>query len=106
MYRIWFKLTHSTNLANCGPPSRPPNGYIISYSTTIEGGVVTILCWNDDHQSKAEDRNITCSRLGIWEPTPSEVCGLVSNSGTNIWIACSYIIVRLPSIIICSFMQD
>ena len=83
-----YIMVHSTYLANCGPPSRPPNSYIIPYSTTIEGGVVTFLCWNDDQQSKAEDRNITCNRLGIWEPTPSEVCGLVSNSGNSLLKYC------------------
>ena len=74
----WF--SHS---ANCDPPIQPPNGYILPYSSTIEGAMVSVLCWNYAQQSIRKEGNLTCSYHGVWEPNPREVCGTNSDSAVT-----------------------
>ena len=77
------QLSHS---ANCGPPNQPLNGYILPYSSTIEGTMVTILCWNNEQRSIRMKGNLTCNHHGVWEPNPSEVCGTELVSGNKIYL--------------------
>ena len=65
--------------ANCGPPVQPPNGYTLPYSSTIEGAMVSLLCWSYDQQSIRMEENLSCSHYGVWEPNPREVCGTNSD---------------------------
>lgn len=48
-----YMLIHHDNyyilrlpIANCGLPSQPTNGYIVPYTSILEGAMVTYTCWN------------------------------------------------------------
>ena len=45
--------------------------------------MVSVLCWNDDQRSIKEEGNLTCNHYGVWEPNPSEVCGIEVASGNK-----------------------
>ena len=65
--------------ANCDLPIQPPNGYVLPYSSTVKGAMVSVLCWNYDQQSIRKEGNLTCSYHGVWEPNPREVCGTTNS---------------------------
>ena len=65
--------------ATCGPPAPPPNGIIAPYSNTLEGAMVTCVCWTlteAEHQPICKEMNITavCSAEGNWEPNLETIC--------------------------------
>ena len=75
----------------CFPPSPPPkfNGYIIPYTSTVEGAEVLYVCWTIDHtqhQPICKQRNITavCTAEGIWEPNSHTICD--ESSGITLMI--------------------
>ena len=68
---------------DCGSPKPPFNGYILSYTSTVENASVIITCQNG-LQSPHTDRNLriaVCSQDGNWEPDPIYICTKVSESG-------------------------
>ena len=69
-------------LANCNPPSPPPNGYIIPYLSSVEGATVTIICQDQDPQSVFEGNltKLVCNHQGVWEPNPCDFCQKTSGS--------------------------
>ena len=69
-----------TSTASCGSPSLPTNGYIIPYTSTLEGATVMYTCWNiyrSGYQSQCEEVNVTavCNKQGYWEPSTEDICG-------------------------------
>ena len=55
--------------ANCGPlPSA--SGYVLPYTSTLEGSSVMFRCQND-LQSEV---TAVCTRAGKWEPSPTDIC--------------------------------
>ena len=71
--------------ANCGPPSLPVNGYILSQTSTLEGAKVTYVVLCDENESLVHKEAATCAKSGDWEPNISNTCaqaGLRDSSGT------------------------
>ena len=72
----------------CAPPSPPPNGYIIPYTSTVEGATVTYVFQNlnqIESQSVCTEVNVTsvCNRDGHWESSSidkfcAETTGIVN----------------------------
>ena len=54
----------------------------LPYSSTVEGAMVSVLCWNYDQRSIRMEGNLTCNHHGVWEPNPKEVCGTNSNDSS------------------------
>ena len=65
--------------ANCGPLPSPANGYVLPYTSTLEGTSAMFMCQNG-LQSEMTTR---CTRGGKWEPNPIDVCAVSGrlNSG-------------------------
>ena len=61
--------------ANCGPPSLPVNGYILSQTNTLEGAEVTYVVLCDRNESLVHKEAVTCAKSGQWEPNISDTCG-------------------------------
>ena len=75
---------YTVALASCGPPPSPPtNGHILPYLSTLEGAIVTYVCWNIHQQeniSLCTEINTTavCSKKGTWEPDSQDMCSIFS----------------------------
>ena len=75
-------------VANCGRPPLPKNGHnIIPYTNTLEGAIVTYVCW-EVHQewntSVCAEINTTavCNRNGDWElDSDLDRCSVFSTPG-------------------------
>ena len=66
-HRRTYKLR--IHAGNCGPlPSA--NGYVLPYTSTLEGSRVMFMC-QDDPQSEL---TAVCTGAGKWEPSPIDVC--------------------------------
>ena len=59
------------HIANCGQPSLPVNGYILPYTSTLEGTKVTCICDTDVSLYK---EIAICTKLGQWKPNTSSIC--------------------------------
>ena len=62
----------------CAPPSPPPNGYIIPYTSTVEGATVIFVFENVyqiDRQSVCTEVNVTavCNQDGHWESSSVDI---------------------------------
>lgn len=85
-YSVRWAYTYYTALPNCGPPSPPVNGYIVPYTSTLEGVEVTFACQNtcqthDGLQSPVKAVHLAvCNSHGNWEPNPADFC-----SSTRMW---------------------
>ena len=64
--------------ADCGPPPRPSNAYIIHCGSTIEGSKLTVGCQAN------QNGNFTvysvCDRHGKWEPNPADLCASINGN--------------------------
>ena len=74
-----FDFHHLTEILACDPPSSPLNGYIIPYTSTVEGATVTYVFQMSNkigHHSVCADVNFTavCNNNGQWEPASGDVC--------------------------------
>ena len=62
-------------VAICGHPPSPKNGYIVPYTSTVEGARVMTMCTSD---SLGLGENITsvsyCGPQGDWVPNPINIC--------------------------------
>ena len=72
----------------CGPPPPPQNGYIIPYSSILEGATVTYVLQSTHqlgHQSVCTEVNVTtvCNREGKWEAVSDDGCSGTSLSGSH-----------------------
>ena len=56
---------------DCGSPSPPTNGAIISQTSTLEGSMITFKC--DDGFSPSLAMNFECQPDGNWQPDPAGV---------------------------------
>ena len=51
------------------------NGYLIPYTSTLEGARITIVCNDGNHIANVTNL-VSCTHHVIWEPDPSEIeCG-------------------------------
>ena len=72
--RVIKTFNVDTYTANCGPPPPPVSGYIIPYTSTLEGTMVIYMCWHQVmHQCKEVNRTSVCNKEGSWEPA-SDIC--------------------------------
>ena len=69
IYIIIKVVTYST--VDCGSPSPPMNGAIISQTITLEGSRITFKC--DDVFSPPLAINAECQLDGNWQPDPAGV---------------------------------
>jgi hypothetical protein len=68
-------------IENCSLPFAAPNanGYITPYTSTLEGAIVTYVCWTIDHtlhqpMCKQSNRTAVCTADGNWEPNSDNIC--------------------------------
>ena len=62
---------------SCPSPSQPPNGYILPYTSTLEGATLTYVCWNVQHGTGLcgeVNRTAVCTERGQWEPSADDIC--------------------------------
>ena len=81
-------LTHTTHMstgpvANCGHPLSPTNGLILPYTNTLEGTIVTYICWNihqEENLSLCTEVNTTavCNEYGNWKLISQDLCSMFS----------------------------
>ena len=69
-------MNYST--VDCGSPSPPTNGAIISQTSTLEGSRVTFIC--DDGFSPSLTMYAECQPDGNWQPDPA---GVVCTAATT-----------------------
>ena len=69
------QLMTPTHAANCGPPSPPSNGYIMAYTSTLEGARINVTCFSESQQQ----HTAICNGKGQWEPDSSGLCKKKSN---------------------------
>ena len=80
---------HLIYTANCGlPPPPPQNGHIIPYTNTLEGAIVTYVCWivhQEENISLCTEINTTavCSKDGNWEPDSQDMCLVFSGQSKS-----------------------
>ena len=61
--------------ANCGHPKPPFDGYVLPYTSTVEGARVIFACQNITHKQALEPKySAQCSSTGKWEPNSTELC--------------------------------
>ena len=67
--------------ANCGHPKPPFDGYVLPYTSTVEGARVIFACQNITHEQALDssqydepEYSALCSSNGKWEPNPIELC--------------------------------
>jgi hypothetical protein len=66
---ILYNLPTPTCIGNCGPlPSA--NGYVLPYTSTLEGSRVMFMCKDDP----LSELTAVCTRAGKWEPSPVDIC--------------------------------
>ena len=63
-------------IANCGPPSSPPSGYIFLYTSTIDGATVTFACQKSELNLEVNFTATVCNKQGKWDPDPAEFCAI------------------------------
>ena len=97
MYRYWYYIipyshhsmynTHITSIAtsvNCGQPLSPPtSGHILPYTNTLEGAIVTYMCWNihkEENVSQCIEVSTmaVCNEHGNWELISQDSCSIFS----------------------------
>ena len=76
---ILIDCHYLTEILACDPPSLPSNGYIIPYTSTVEGATVTYIFQMSNkigHHSVCADVNFTavCNNNGQWEPASGDIC--------------------------------
>ena len=62
---------------DCHSPSPPPNGYILPYTSTLEGAIVTYVCWSVQHGTGLcgeVNKTAVCTKRGQWEPSADDIC--------------------------------
>ena len=62
---------------DCHSPSPPPNGYILPYTSTLEGAIVTYVCWSVQHGTGLcgeVNKTAVCNKRGQWEPSADDIC--------------------------------
>ena len=75
---------YTAAMVNCGPPPSPPiNGHILPYPSTLEGAIVTYVCWmvhQEENISLCTEINTTavCNMDGNWEPTSQDLSSIFS----------------------------
>ena len=55
--------------ANCGPLSSA-SGYVLPYTSTLEGSSAMYMCQNDIHSEVM----VVCTGAGKWEPSSANIC--------------------------------
>ena len=76
--------TSTAPVANYGqPPSPPTNGHILPYTNTLEGTIVTYMCWNihqEENISLCTEVNTTavCNKHGNWDLISQDLCSMFS----------------------------
>ena len=64
--------------ANCGHPKSPLDGYILPYTSTLEGARVIFACQNSTQALNSQQYELEystlCNSNGKWEPDPTELC--------------------------------
>ncbi len=74
MHSFYIYLYRSY-IADCGPPSPPPSGYILPYASTTDGAVVNFACQKSALNLPEENFTAAiCSDQGRWNPDPAEFC--------------------------------
>ena len=83
------ELIQNVISATCASPVPPPNGIIMLYSNTLEGAMVTLVCWTiheTRHQSAmCKETNATAvfNAKGNWEPCLETICAEPFDSGIS-----------------------
>ena len=77
--------------AICEDPSHPLSGYVLPYTTTIEGTRLEVVCLTEINGLQRETiTTVVCTHQGDWDPNPKYACrsssATVSATGTGMFI--------------------
>lgn len=91
----YFECHDHTEIIACDPPSPPSNGYIMPYTSTVEGASVTYVfqyLFQMGQQFVCAEVNVTavCNNNGYWEPNSEEKqCPKTNNISGTAWLCLS-----------------